>query len=434
MTTANQNRPLKSGTMIPVLALVGLAALACRFALPSSAGTSQATEPALGVEGTGTAVLPTVTPTPRMCPIQSGPAALPQPGAPSDIATEIIDFLDHGGDPVELQNHLAQAGRSLPGEQGLAQVDLSGDGLPEVALVLLMDGQLPSTPPGMLMVFTCRADGFTIGYSTAAPQDRGAPLIQFAGDLTGDGVPDLLLKRELCGAHTCTAEVEVIAWRSGSLKDVFDGSTVELPSPHIEVGPPEADGSRPLSVTATGINSVGAGPFRQVTYTWSWDEDQMAYVLVSEVQAPPTFRIHMLHEADETARAGDLRGALDLYRRVEEDESLDSWMDPQRERQILGAYARFRRIVLHTRLDQVETAIDLFQGAVIAYASNPETTPFVEMGEAYWDAFGVSQSAAEACRAARSFASAHAEQVLETLYFGYANPSYAPDDVCLEAE
>lgn len=329
---------------------------------------------------------------------------------------------------------MEQAGRSLTADQGLAQLDLTGDGIEEIALVLLTDGELPTTPPGMLMVFTCEEQGYTIGYSTPAPQDRGAPTILFRSDLTGDNLHDLLLKREICGAHTCTAEFRVIAWQSGTFEDVFPDSTIELPSPHIEIGPAGPGGARPVSITATGINSIGAGPFRQVTYTWAWAADQEEFVLASEVQAPAAFRIHVLHEADERARAGDLEEALDLYRRVKEDPDLDHWIDEQRERQLLGAYAHFRRIVLNVRLGQIETASELFQQAVLDYAGNPETAAYVEMAGAYWDTFQSTQSTLDACLAARSFASAHSGQVLDPLYFGYANPSYTAPDICTDLQ
>lgn len=416
------------------LLLLSVATLACRFTAPGQQATLDVTQPAQVVDLSATPAAATLTPTPSACPVQRGPAVLPPPGPPSDIASGILEYLNHGGNPVELHSHLEQAGRSLPAEQGLAQMDLTGDGIAEIALVLLTEGELPSTPPGLMMIFTCAEQGYTIGYTTPAPLDRGAPMIHSLDDLTGDNLSDLLLERELCGAHTCTAEIRVIAWQSGSFRDVFPDSTVELPSPHVEVGPQGAGGARAISITATGINSIGAGPFRQVTYTWTWDSDQKQFVLDSQVQAPATFRIHVLHEADERARAGDLEQALDLYQRVEEDPDLDPWIDEQRERRILGAYAHFRRVVLNVRFGQIETASELFQEAVLDYTSHPETMPYVEMTESYWRTFQSTQSTLDACLRARSFASAHSGQVLEPLYFGYANPSYSAEDVCTDSE
>lgn len=416
------------------LLFLSVAALACRFTAPGQQATVDVTQPAQVIDGSASPAAATLTPTPSTCPVQPGPAELPPSGSPSEIASGILDYLNDGGNPIELHSHLEQAGRSLPAGQGMAQMDLTGDGIEEIALVLLTEGELPSTPPGLMMIFNCAEQGYTIGYTTPTPQDRGAPKIFSRDDLTGDNISDLLLERELCGAHTCTAEIQVIAWQSGSFKDIFPDSTVELPSPHIEVGPEGADGARPISITATGINSIGAGPFRQITYTWTWDSGQEQFVLESQVQAPATFRIHVLHEADERARAGDLDEALVLYQRVEEEPDLDHWIDEQRERRILGAYARFRRVVLNVRLGQIEAASELFLDAVLEYASDPETMPYVELTESYWQSYQSTQSTLDACLTARSFASAHSGQVLEPLYFGYANPSYSAQDVCTDPE
>lgn len=412
--------------------VVLLAALACRFSEVAPQSSIQSSETAPVIANTATLAPPTLTATPQGCPIDSGPADLPPLQLPSDMASDLVSYFDQGGDPVELQAHLVGIGRSVSGEQGMVITDLTNDGRQEIALVLLTDGGLPTTPPGMLMVFTCNRDGFTLAYSSPAPLDRGAPLIYFLGDMNGDTVDDLVLKRELCGAHTCTAELHVLSWQGNTLTDVLNGTTDELPSPQIEISTPGPAGDRTIAVTATGINSVGAGPFRKVTDTWAWDSDQSLFRLVSEVEAPPAFRVHMLHEADDTVRSGDLERSLDLYQRVEQDPSLESWMDAQREQQILGAYARFRRIVVNTRLGRSRDASDLFRDSLIVYGNIPESAPFVELSRSYWDAFQASSSTLDACLAARSFASAHAPQVLDTLYFGYANRSYTSDEVCFE--
>lgn len=429
------NRRARSQILKAVLlSAISLAAAvsACRFAQPLEDKIDGTDEVQLRQAPTAIELITTDVATRPNCPEDPGAADLPGLDQPATLAREIVEFLDRGGEPGRLHSYLVEAERSPPDAGGLGRADLDGDGIEEIALVLLSEGDLLSTPPGTLMIFICTDGGFTLAYSTAPLQDRGAPLIHSVADLTGDGLADLVYQRELCGAHTCTAETQVLSWHEGALEEVFPDSTDELPSPLLEIGPAREDGSRPISVTATGINSIGAGPFRPTTYTWTWDPNQSKFTLESEQQAPARFRIHMLHEADRSAREGNLALALEQYERVEQDDSLEGWVDPELELRVLGAYARFRRIVLHTRLEERGRAQEAFDGLILQYAGDPETAAIVEMAQAYWETYTQDGTLIEACLSARTFAAAHSSQVLDRLYFGYANPSYTAQDVCLQ--
>ncbi|MCB8986608.1 MAG: hypothetical protein H6661_02525 [Ardenticatenaceae bacterium] len=55
--------------------------------------------------------------------------------------------------------------------------------------------------------------------ATASPKDlQIAPAFSGSGDLTGDGLPELVTKVDNCGAHTCFSNFQIISQARGSLE------------------------------------------------------------------------------------------------------------------------------------------------------------------------------------------------------------------------
>lgn len=213
----------------------------------------------------------------------------------------------------------------------------------------------------------------------------------------------------------------------------MQGGTDDLPSPTFDVQQGEQGQTARIAITATGINSAGAGPFRPVTRIWTWDEQIDRYRPTSERLHEPEFRVHVLHDADRSAREGDLQQALQGYRRVIQDEGLRDWFDPERERAVLFAFARYRILVTEVRLGRPQAAqsvLDELRGS--ARAEGP-AAGYLELAQTFWNEYQRSNDVSGACQAASQYAAAHSAQVLDPLYFGYANPTYAAEDMCQES-
>jgi hypothetical protein len=229
--------------------------------------------------------------------------------------------------------------------------------------------------PGTLLAFRCQGESYQLAYTAPDRPNLSAPIIHSEEDLNGDSGDELLLSRRSCGAHTCTAEVQVLSWRQGTLMNILAGATDDLPSPEVQVLAADDGRSARVAVTATGVNSIGAGPFRQLTRIWSWDAEADRYQVAREEQQAPEFRIHALHDADRAAREGRSQEALTGYQRVIDDQGLRDWMEPAREQAILAAYARYRMIVVQAKQGQLGAAeadqlsLTFFQLA--------ETVPFI---------------------------------------------------------
>lgn len=400
------------------LVLVALATAACRFS-PQPTPTPEGEIGFLPL--TEVASITPPAPPRRACLPVSGQPPLPALDDPAAAAPALLQYLNEGGDPVAL----------VEGEASLdlTKLDFDGDGWVDLAFVLRDMEVAAPQPPGSLLLFHCQQGSFEIAHSSRPLSDRSAPDIHSSEDLNGDGNEDLLVSRQRCGAHTCVAEFQVLLWFQGRIENRFEGQTDDLPSPRVEVQISES-GAAEIAITATGINSVGAGPFRPLTRIWSWDRASGRFRPTGEQEHSTDFRIHRLHDADALALEGQPADALALYEHVIVDASLRDWGDPERERRVLSAYARFRQVTSAIQLEDREQAEHYLEFLRSAVQPDGPGAPYLGLAEAFWSAYQLTESLTAACLEAQAYAAAHREGVLDPLYFGYANPDYSPEDVC----
>jgi hypothetical protein len=364
------------------------------------------------------------------CPIPPGSPPIPNLESSFIWASELQDYLNQGGLVEPLANVLASQFSLSNASAGIVRQDLTGDGLEDLAVTLYAVDE-GTEPAGSLLIFHCEKDHYQLAYSSSPGQNLGPPVLLSVQDLNADGVTELLYTRENCGAHTCFKQVEVLRWHRSRFENIFEGRSDDMPSPLIEIVGPVSDGSYQIEVTAQGIGSVGAGPFRQFTRIWSWSAQQSRFIVEGEQLAPPTFRIHMLHDADDAASAGNLEAALVMYQRVREDGRLDDWIKGEAGYSELAAFAAYRQVtvdVILGRFAAAEQAVQFLQ------EGNPDGSPGYGMrllAEAYWQTYLETNDPQAACANAQRFAEQHPTEVLEPLQYGYANRTYTPADVCL---
>jgi hypothetical protein len=380
------------------------------------------------------APLSTITPAPESgCPVPPGSPPLPDLSASFDWASELQAYLNEGGLVEPLADGLES--RSLPdgSSAGIVRRDLDADGFEDLTIVLY-DLNNNTEPSGSILVFRCDKNRYRLAYVSAPGQNPGPPVLVSVQDLNADGIAELLFTRETCGAHTCFERVEVLRWERSGFVNVFSGRSDDLPSPSVEIVGPVSDGSYRIEITAQGIASVGAGPYRRFTRIWGWSPDQSEFIVVDEKFAPPTFRIHMLHDADDAAAAGNLESALVMYQRVREDGALDDWIKDDNGHAELAAFATYRQMMLYLQTGRLESAR---QALEFMQASIPEGAPGYGqrlLAETYWQTYSETGDLQAACNSARRFAQQQPASVLEPLQYGYANRTYTPADVCMPAQ
>jgi hypothetical protein len=364
------------------------------------------------------------------CPVGAGLASLPPLATLPGLITDTLRFINDGGALDDLLVHLEAGAWLSTRENSLAVQDFTGDGWTDIALALQDPTSQLVTRPGVLLILTCTGDGYRLAYTSPHLDDRGGPLIHAAQDLTGDGQPELLVGQMTCGAHTCFEHLKVLQWQGSSFENRLRGSSNDLPSPALTLLGPRASGAMDIVVTGTGYGSVGAGPYRPRTRTWAWDPAAEAFTVSGEVLGPTNFRIHRLLEGDAAFQARDYTTALDLYRQVAIDDTLDDWIPGPEAGHNLRAYATFRRILAYLLLQDLGDAQVVYGILQGGYPAGSIGHAYAELATAFWDTYQATGSMAEGCRAAQGFAASHASEVLDPLAYGYTNPSYGAQDVC----
>ncbi len=250
------------------------------------------------------------------CPVPPGSPAPPNLDDPGSVTESVLGYLNRGGSLAGLTAQLNSAGLTSGRGDPLYALDLNADSWLDLVIAVLepVGPQAARRVPavvfrpapqsgrhGSVLVLLCQLDHYVAGAAITVEPPDGLPVLHAGAELTGDSSADLLLGWETCGAHTCFQRFEVLSVFDTQLRRLPLDPSDDLPYPEVNRA---AGGS--VDITATGIASVGAGPFRKFTRSWDWDPADQGFRLVSEQLEPPRYRIHVALDADAATRAGDL--------------------------------------------------------------------------------------------------------------------------------
>jgi len=344
--------------------------------------------------------------------------------APADAVSA---YLEAGGDPTALAASLFDLGWGSPNST-VVWTDIDGDGHLDFAAGLTGAPHAQGiAEDGSVYLWRCQ-DGAYLRAEIAPPRpDFGPPAIHEARDLTADGLPEVIVAYPLCGAHTCFAQFAVYQWDGVDMVDRFQGASDDMPFPELVIEADDPSSPAAIEITATGIGSVGAGPYRTWSRIWTWDGDARAFVPGEPVIEAPRFRIHAIHDADDAYLRGDLEAAVELYQRAIDDDALLDWPTAGARRQELAAYAAFRRVLSFLAGGDAPNA----QAEVdkMAPGAGASAEAYTELARRLLAGYADSELS-EACAAVASFARESPDAVLAPLDFGYANRMYTADDLC----
>lgn len=348
------------------------------------------------------------------------------PEAPETWAPAIETYLLQGG-LHGLRVEMEKLDDAQNWQLDLIELEVNEKGEVDFALALSALDLESTVSYSLVLVIECDPDRCEIAYKQV--YDDAAvnhPHIS-AQDLDGDGMTDLLVSSRRCGAHTCFLEVEALAWREGGMRNLFTGPTDDLPNPELRLYRPLENGRFMIDITATGIGSAGAGPFRQFTRTWSWSDEQDIFVQAMEVYQDPEYRIHQLHVADELFASDELEAAKAGFLKVVQDDELSDWISGGAN---LSAYAYYRIGLITLLLDGEARTQNPFAQLQSAHPPGTEGSAYSELAGVFWETFSEGQDWSSACRVAIEYARENSQTIIEPLYYGYANKTYTPEDMC----
>ena len=348
------------------------------------------------------------------------------PEAPETWAPAIETYLQQAGLHglrVEIQKLVGAQNWQID----LIDMEVNGDGEVDLALALSALDLDNTVSYSLVLVIECESDRCEIAHQQVYDDAAASPPHLSAQDLDGDGMTDLLVSSRHCGAHTCFIEVEALVWREGGMRDLFTGPTDDLPNPEFMLYGPLENGRLMIEITATGIGSAGAGPFRQFTRTWSWSDEQDLFVKAMDVYQNPEYRIHQIHVADELFASDDLEAAKEAFLKVVQDDELSDWISGGAN---LSAYAYYRIGLITLLLDGEARTQNPFAQLEGAHPPGTEGSAYSDLAGVFWETFSEGQDWWSACHVAIEFARENSQTIIEPLYYGYANKTYTAEDMC----
>ena len=377
----------------------------------------------------------TPTPTPTRAPNCPPPDPIAAWIAPPEFGgypAAISGFLNSGGSADALRTILTNASSIGAQFGGVWPFDLTGDGDPET-IVSIYDplGEVYGpVPSGLLLVYGCADQLALLLY-----QDAGPPMPQVArmADLVGAGrAGEIAVVHSDCGAHTCFDTLDVLGWDGAGFVSLM-GDRLQMPYPTYTFVDLDGDPALEIQAVSGQIASAGAGPQRTVTETWDWNGLQ--YVKAGESVSPPEYRIHAVHDADVLLLSGDLAGAISLYSRVINDETLRDWLleigvkEPP-DRANLTAYAWYRIMLAHVWSGDDSSAQAAFDQLSADFPADAPGHEYQELAQVFWSKYQETNGLGQACLAANAQANNETDAIDGLNAFGYANRQYLAIDMC----
>ena len=266
-------------------------------------------------------------------------------------------------------------------------------------------------------------EGHSLSYKIAA---TGTIELLATQDINADGLTDVVWTDTVCGPNSCFVTVHVRSWDGIEWRDWTKG-TITMAGASVSLTPSDKPG-RPNEIRLIGgqYAGAGAGPQRARLAVWA-STDGAPYALSSERMMPSLCLYHTVVDANHAMTSEMyLEKAQWLYTDAAENQNLQACGERSNELAELRSFALFRLALIAGYESKPELAAE----RVERLASTYERQIYAEVGVRWLAAYRQSGDAKTACEAVNNFAEANPEVVNLLAEYGYANPTFAAEDVC----
>jgi len=360
---------------------------------------------------------PTPTPNVTACPTPNAGMMLAADRPSADrLDTALLRFLAEGGTLVTLETGLRAWGviTNVGGVRG--DLDLTGEGTPEIIIRYAIDNE------GILLIVGCLEGGVIDRYRAVIGQPP--PDIISIVDANVNGLPDLLFSGQTCDP-SCTYRAQMVTWlpAQGRFVNLIADPLINGTPPTLE----DIDDDRVGEVVARQISPGDAttGPLRTGMTVWDWDG--ASYVRSITQLDPPRFRIQALHEADAAFAVQDFAQAIALYQRAADDPALENWLPD--DAVTLKAYALYRLLITTAYTDDSQRVG--FQARLLTeYPDVAAAPPYVQMGLEFANGLQVTNNLRAGCGEVLEVVNARLDAVGLLNRYGSSAPVYTLADLC----
>jgi hypothetical protein len=309
-----------------------------------------------------------------------------------------------------------------------AMGDIDADGKDELIYAVSVAGE--PAPPGDVWFFDDADADYRFFTSARAMANEvlAGVNIEAMTDLTGDGKPEAVISSQSCDGERCSTEFVIAsAHRGFAVEDLAPDDLVATSTEGLTFEDATDDGLTDLLIrNEADDEDPAAGPQRASTLVVAWSGLRFR---VDERPDEPEYLIHLVDDADEAYRSGDLEEAETLYLEAADDQVLRDWKAEQGERAgrlELQPYSLFRAALANQRQGDPATAQQLLERA---FRDNSNSL----LGQAagiYLQAIQSGNAASTACTAVEAYLQTLSSFYDDTFDYGYANPTHTITTLC----
>lgn len=363
---------------------------------------------------------PTPTPDYAACPPPANPSLGNPPTSSRQAANAAAAFLSAGGAPQVLVA-LMQTEWGLLSEAVTVRTDtdLTGEGIPDVLVVIRLAGS-----GAALLALACANGRYAALHEVFA--DSPIQLLH-AGDINLDARPDLLYAVEQCqpAGRACTYRLQLLSWErdTGSFVALM---AAPINSPTLPVlADVDSDGILEVAIRLTDSGNAETGPLRTGLMVYDWDG--VGYALSITQLDPPRFRVQVIHEADRSLLRQDIARAAEQYALALNDAGLRNWHSD--DQVVLTAYALYRLLTAYAYTED-RRLLATYQELARLYPDPAAAPVYALLGEAFWRAFQTSNNLRSACAAVQDIIAQRPEALSLINRYGSRSPTYTATDLC----
>ncbi len=364
------------------------------------------------------------------------PEALACPTTADEYPTAILSALANtgadtgantGGSAEVLSAFLTECGALEPGT--VANQDLTGDGVDDFVVVYTTVSAAESTgaplPSMDLLILNSGADGYTVGHQARAESE--VQLLS-AVDVNEDGQADVVWTETTCGASDCFQTIQIYSWDGTAWRD-WSAEKVTMANAEVRLeDSDEAGQGFELMLDGGVYASAGAGPQRARQEVWG-SVDGAPYTRLTTTVAESNCLYHTVLDANSAFLNGtedDFAAAEALYTQAISDETLVACGTRADEIAELRSFSTFRLALISAYRGKPLVAADLAGSITSSY---PDST-YDQLGQSWLTAYQENYDIGAGCGAANRFAADNPAAVAILDDYGYANPTFAVQDIC----
>jgi hypothetical protein len=365
--------------------------------------------------------------------VASPVASIPWPGSLERAAETVVEQLNaspanRGGLGQLVQRWNPPSSDPAAPRNTAIEVDLTGDGQPELVVGLVEPGATASPVGAKGAVIAIHKEGgryrsISIPSSTTTGPAAG-PYVQQVADVNADRAAEVLTVSKVCGASTCILYPAVATW-AGSSYRLITAPELNMASADVKLEDRDNDGRLELVLSGGLIGSAGAGVQRGRTEIYRYVGGR--YELAETLTEPTTSRYLVIVDANAAFDRKDFRGAAPLYQRAATDDTLtDQRPTGGNPGPGLRAFARFRLLLINVidgKDDEARAILEQMQTLDAA-------TPYPAAAQVFWHTYGQTSSEEAACAQFTESARRQPSMLEPLKGWGYANAEMKAEDLC----